>query len=149
MTAVHQSNVARPTPEFSGVEFAADADGLSADKPSSSKGWRSPGGRAMIDAHASKTLAQATDAGRQTQRYLECVTRQIMARAGRQAMTVKARSRPRRRSGPRIYHHEFVGRFAFERWVELDVIARSLAMQEQVIGKLQPRDKPPVHHPSA
>lgn len=43
---------------------------------------------------------------------------------------------------------ELVDRLTFERWVELDIIARSLAMQEQVIGKLQPRDKPPVHHPA-
>jgi hypothetical protein len=82
--------MARPTHNFSGVEFAADVEGLSADKPSSSTGWRSPGERAMVDSHASKTLAQAIDAGRQSQRHLEYLSRQMMARAERQAMTVKA-----------------------------------------------------------
>ncbi|TZG32324.1 hypothetical protein [Agrobacterium sp. B1(2019)] len=97
----------------------------------------------MIDAHASKTLAQAIDAGRQTQRHLECLTRQIMARAGRQAMTAKAGA------GPRKYHHELVHRLTFERWVELDVIACSLAVQEQAIGELRHRDEFPTHHPAA
>lgn len=41
MTAVHRSNFAPPTPKFLGVEFATSADGLFADRPSSSKGWQS------------------------------------------------------------------------------------------------------------
>ena len=102
----------------------------------------------MTDIGDSKPLAKAIGARRQTQRHLECLTRQIVSRARRQATTVNARSRNRRRSGLRIYYQELVDRLTFERWVELDVIARSLAMQEQVIGKLQPRDKPPVHHPA-
>jgi len=102
----------------------------------------------MTDIGASKPLAKAIGARRQTQRHLECLTRQIVSRARRQATTVNARSRNRRRSGLRIYYQEIVDRLTFERWVELDVIARSLAMQEQVIGKLQPHDKRPVHHPA-
>jgi hypothetical protein len=41
MTAVSQSNMAAPTPDFSGVEFAISADGLSVDRPTSFVGWRS------------------------------------------------------------------------------------------------------------
>jgi hypothetical protein len=102
----------------------------------------------MTDIGASKPLAEAIGARRQTQRHLEFLTRQIVSRARRQATTENARSRNRRRSGLRIYYQELVDRLTFERWVELDVIARSLAMQEQVTCKLQPRDKPPVHHPA-
>ena len=55
-------------------------------------------------------------------------------------------SRPRRRSS--LYHRELVDRLAFERWVELDMIACRLAMQEQVIGAFQYRDREPVLHPA-
>ncbi|MFN7026514.1 MAG: hypothetical protein ACK4QP_18765 [Pseudorhizobium sp.] len=58
------------------------------------------------------------------------------------------RSRARRRSGHRPHHHELVDRFAFERWVELDTLACTLAMQEQVIGAFQHRDREPVLHPA-
>lgn len=88
----------------------------------------------MIDVDTSRSLANAIGARRETRRHLECLTRQIMARAGRQAITVKARSRTRRRSGPRTYHQELVDRLTFERWVELDVVACRQAVQEQVIG---------------
>jgi hypothetical protein len=62
---------------------------------------------------------------------------------------VKARSRARRKSGPRIYYRELVDRLTFERWVELDMIACRLAVQEQGIGELQDRDDMPVHYPAA
>lgn len=100
----------------------------------------------MINTHASKTLAKSIDAGREAQRHLECLTRQIMARAGRQAITVKARSRTRRSYGPRTYHQELVDRLTFERWAELDIIACRLAVQEQVVGELCHRDKRPAYH---
>lgn len=148
MTAASQPTIAASAPSVSGVEFF-DADALSADKPSSSKGWRSPGGRAVIDAHASKPLVKAIVAGRETQRHLECLTRQIVSRARRQATTVKARSRNRRRSSLRIYYQELVDRLTFERWVELDMIVCRLAMQEQVIGELRHREKRPVRHQAA
>lgn len=94
----------------------------------------------MTDIGISKPLAKAIGARRETQRYLERLTRQIVSRAGRQATTGKTRSRNRRRSGPRIYYQELVDRLTFERWAELDVIACNLAMQEPVNGELQPRD---------
>lgn len=103
----------------------------------------------MIDIGVSKPLAKAIGARRETQRHLECLMRQIASRARRQATTVKARSRNRRRCGSRTYHHELVHRLTFERWVELDVIACSLAVQEQVIGELRHRDDVPAHHPAA
>lgn len=56
----------------------------------------------MIDIRTSKPLAKAIGARRETQRHLDCLTRQIAARAGRQATTVKVRSRARRRSSPRL-----------------------------------------------
>jgi hypothetical protein len=102
----------------------------------------------MIDIRTSKPLAKAIGARRDIQRHLECLTRQIAARAGRQATTVKVRSRARRRSSPRLYHRELFDRFAFERWVELDTLACTLAMQEQVIGDFQRRDCEPVRHPA-
>jgi hypothetical protein len=77
----------------------------------------------MIDIRTSKPLAKAIGAQREIQRHLDCLSRQIAARAGRQATTVKVRSRARRRSSPRLYHREIVDRLAFERWVELDMIA--------------------------
>lgn len=70
----------------------------------------------MIDIFASNPLVKAIGARRETQRHLDCLTRQIAARAGRQALTVRVRSRARRRSGPRLYRHELADRLAFERW---------------------------------
>lgn len=102
----------------------------------------------MIDIRLLRPLAKAIGARRETQRHLDCLTRQIAARAGRQATTVKVRSRARRRSSPRLYHREIIDRLAFERWVELDMIACRLAMQEQVIGAFQHRDREPVLHPA-
>ena len=102
----------------------------------------------MIDMRLLRPLAKAIGAQREIQRHLECLNRQIAARAGRQATTVKVRSRARRRSSPRLYYRELVDRFAFERWVELDTIACRLAMQEQVIGAFQHRDHEPVLHPA-
>ena len=92
--------------------------------------------------------AKAIRDRRETQRHLDCLSRQIAARAARQTTTMKVRSRARRRSGPRLYHRELVDRFAFERWVELDTIACRLAMQEQVIGAFQHRDREPSLHPA-
>ena len=63
MIAVSQSNIAAPTPDFSGVEFATSADGLSVDRPSSFIGWRSPGGWTMINIRASKPLAKQSSPG--------------------------------------------------------------------------------------
>lgn len=102
----------------------------------------------MVDIGALKPLAEAIGARRGTQRYLERLTRQTVSRAGRQATTVKTRSRNRPRSGPRIYYRELVDRLTFERWVKLDVIACRMAMQEWVIDELRHRDKRPVHHPA-
>lgn len=102
----------------------------------------------MIEIRTSNPLAKAIGARRETQRHLDCLTRHIAARAGRQATTVKVRSRARRRSGHRPHYHELVDRFAFERWVELDTLACTLAMQEQVIGDFQRRDCEPVRHPA-
>jgi hypothetical protein len=102
----------------------------------------------MIDIRLLRPLAKAIGARRETQRHLDCLTRQIAARAGRQATTVKVRSRVRRRSSPRLYHRELVDRFAFERWEELETIACRPAMQEQVIGAFQHRDHEPVLHPA-
>ena len=102
----------------------------------------------MIDIRTSKPLAKAIGARRETQRHLDCLTRQIAARAGRPATTVKVWSRARRRSSPRLYHRELVDRFAFERLFELDTIACRLAMHEQVIGELQYNDRGPVQHPA-
>ncbi len=45
MTAVSQSNMTAPTPDFSGVEIATDADGLSVDVPSFFIRCRSSGDR--------------------------------------------------------------------------------------------------------
>ncbi len=98
----------------------------------------------MIDIRASKTLAKAIAAPCEAQWHLECLTRQIAARAGRQLTTAKVRSRARRRTGPRLYHQELVGRLTFERWIELDVIACRLAMEEQVIEDSKRGDHEPV-----
>ncbi|MUZ60600.1 hypothetical protein [Agrobacterium vitis] len=102
----------------------------------------------MIEIRPLRPLAKAIGARRETQRHLDCLTRQIAARAGRQETTVKVRSRARRRSSPRLYHRELFDRFAFERWVELDTIACRLAMQEQVIRAFRHRDREPVLHPA-
>ena len=102
----------------------------------------------MIDIRLLRPLAKASGARRETPRPLECLNRQIAARAGRQATTVKVRSRARRRSSPRLYHRELVDRFAFERWEELETIACRLAMQEQVIGAFRHRDRERVLHPA-
>ncbi|HCL67611.1 MAG TPA: hypothetical protein DIC56_22805 [Rhizobium sp.] len=102
----------------------------------------------MIDVRLLRPLAKAIGARRETQRHLDRLTRQIAARAARQATTVKVRSRVRRRSSPRLHHRELVDRLAFERWVELDTIACRLAMQEQVIGELQYNDREPVLNPA-
>ncbi|OQP84497.1 hypothetical protein BTR14_19170 [Rhizobium rhizosphaerae] len=91
----------------------------------------------MIDVLASKPLAKAIGARREAQRHLDCLTRQIAARAGRQAITVKVRSRVRRRSGLRLYRHELAARLAFERWTELETLAHRLAFQEQIIDALE------------
>jgi hypothetical protein len=80
----------------------------------------------MIDVLAPKPLEKAIGARRETQRHLDCLTRQLAARAGRQAITVKVRSRARRRSGPRLYHREVADRLAFERWCELETLASRL-----------------------
>jgi len=45
VTAVSQPNMAAPTPDFSGVEIATDADGLSVDVLSFFISWRSSGDR--------------------------------------------------------------------------------------------------------
>ncbi len=102
----------------------------------------------MIDIRLLRPLAKAIGARREIERHLDCLTRQIAARAGRQATTVKVRSRARRRSGHRSHYLELVDRFAFERWVELDAIACRLAMQELVIRAFQRRDCEPVRHPA-
>lgn len=52
----------------------------------------------MIDVRLLRPLAKAIGARREIKRHLDCLTRQIAARAGRQATTVKDRSRVRRRS---------------------------------------------------
>lgn len=103
----------------------------------------------MIDIFASNPLAKAICARRETKRHLDCLTRQIAARAERQATTVKVRSRTGRRSGARLYRQELLDSLTFERWRELDTIASRLAMQEQVIGRLKHRDCEPIRHPVA
>lgn len=91
----------------------------------------------MIDIFASNPLAKAICARRETQRHLDCFSRQIAARAGRQAITVRVRSRARRRSGPPLCCHELADRLTFERWGELDTLAHRLALQQQVIDELE------------
>ncbi|NGO66069.1 hypothetical protein G6N76_20630 [Rhizobium daejeonense] len=91
----------------------------------------------MIDVRAPKPLAKAIGARRETQRHLDCLTRQIAARAGRQTITVRVRSRARRRSGPRLYHQELADRLVFERWGELDTLTCRLVLQEQIIDALE------------
>ena len=91
----------------------------------------------MIDMLVPIALEEAIGARRETQRHLDRLTRQIAARAGRQTITAKVRSRARRRSSPRLYHRELADRLAFERWGELDTLASSLAVQEQTIDALE------------
>jgi len=98
----------------------------------------------MIGVLASKPLAKAISARRETQRHLDCLTRQIAARAGRQAITVKVRSRSRRRSSPHLFHREFVERLIFDRWGELDTLTSRLVVQEQIIDALARYGDPPV-----
>lgn len=98
----------------------------------------------MIDVRAPKPLATAIGARGETQRHLDCLTRQIAARAGRQTITMKVRSRAGRRSGPRLYHQELADRLAFERWRELDTLASRLAVQEQIIDTLEHCGEAPV-----
>lgn len=91
----------------------------------------------MIDILASRPLAKPVMARRETQRHLDCLTRQIDARAGRQAITVRVRSRAHRLSGLRLYHQELADRLAFDRWGELDTLASRLVVQEQVIAAFE------------
>ncbi len=91
----------------------------------------------MTDVLASRPLAKAIRARRETLRHLDCLTRQIAARAGRQAITLKVRSRARRRSDPRLYHQELADRLSFERWGELDTLTCRLVVQEQIIDALE------------
>jgi hypothetical protein len=98
----------------------------------------------MIDILAPKPLEKAICARRETQRDLDCLNRQIAARASRQAITVKVRSRARRRSGFRLYRHDLADRLAFERWAELDTLAHRLAFQEQIIDALEHCGDAPV-----
>jgi len=93
----------------------------------------------MIEILTPKPLEKAIGARRETQQHLDCLNRQIAARAGRQAITVKVRSRARRRSGFRLYRHDLADRLAFERWAELDTLAHRLALQQQVIDELELR----------
>ena len=140
MTDARRSDMAQATPEFSGVEVANSTGSLSAERAVFLRRLAEPEGGVLTDIGISKLLAKAIGARRETQRYLERLTRQIVSRAGRQATTVKTRSRNRRRSGPRIYYQELVDRLTYERWAELDVIACNLAMQEPVKSELQLRD---------
>lgn len=98
----------------------------------------------MIDVLAPKPLEKAIGAQHEIQRHLDCLNRQIAARAGRQAITAKVRSRARRRSGPRVYHQELADRLAFERWGELDTLGSRLAVQEQIIDALEHCGDAPV-----
>lgn len=98
----------------------------------------------MIDVLASRSLATAVSARHETLRHLYCLTRQIAARAGRKAITVKTRRRARRRSGRRLYHQELVERLAFERWSELDTLTCRLVVQEQIIDALELHGHAPV-----
>lgn len=91
----------------------------------------------MIDILALKPLDKAIGARHETLQHLNCLTRQIAARAGRQTITVKVRSRARRRSGFPLYRNDLADRLAFERWAELDTLAHRLAFQEQIINALE------------
>ncbi|WP_113462364.1 hypothetical protein [Rhizobium rhizoryzae] len=93
----------------------------------------------MIDILAPKSLDKAIGTRRETLQHLNCLTRQIAARAGRQV-----RSRARRRSGLRLYHQELADRLAFDRWGELDTVASRLAVQEQIIDALEHCGDAPV-----
>ena len=75
-----------------------------------------------IDIPVSKPLAKAIGARRQTQRHLDRLTQRIAASAGRQAITVKARSREQSLSGLRVYRPALADRLAFESWGELDAL---------------------------
>lgn len=58
-------------------------------------------------------------------------------------MTMKARSRVRRRSGHRLYQHQLADRLTFERWRELDAVMWGLRVQEQIIDEYKRRDDAP------
>jgi hypothetical protein len=90
----------------------------------------------MIDILAPGSLSTAVSARRETLRHLNCLTRQIAARARRQAVSAKVRSRARRRSASRVDRLELADCLAFERWHELDELASRLAVQEQIIDEL-------------
>jgi len=148
MTAAWQSNVAAHTPDFFEDGICHQCVRHTRRQGILPRRLAKPGGWAVTDVRDSKPLAKAIGARRETQRHLECLTRQIASRARRQEATVKAWSRTPRRSGPRTHHQELVDRLTFERWVELDVIACRLAVQGQLIGELQGRANVPVHHPA-
>lgn len=103
----------------------------------------------MTAGRVSNPLAEAISARCETERYLDCVTRQIAARARRQAITKTVRSRMRRLVRPRLDQRKFIERLVFERRGELDPIACRLTMHERVIGKLQHRDLKLVSHQAA
>lgn len=98
----------------------------------------------MIDVRVSRPLAKPVGTRREIRRHLDCLTRQIAVRAGRQATTVRVRSRARRRSGVRLYRQELVNSLTFERWSEVDTLAYRLAAREQVIDELQHSSAPRV-----
>lgn len=98
----------------------------------------------MTDVLASRSLAKAIGAQRETLRHLDCLIGQIAARAERQAITIKVRSRARRRSGPRLCHQELADRLVFERWGGLDTLASPLAVREQIIDALADCGDAPV-----
>lgn len=117
MTTACQSNMAAPTPDFRGWRLPPARTASSSISRNTLKMTGHPSSSAaeargydMIDIRASKPLAKAIGARRETQRHLECLTRQIMARASRQATTVNVQSQTRRRSGPRTYDRELIDR---------------------------------------
>jgi hypothetical protein len=82
----------------------------------------------MIDAYASKTRAKAIDAGRITQWHLECLADCV---ARRKTDDDREGAEPSAAEiGSSYYFRELVDRLTFERWVELDMIAWGLAVQE-------------------
>ncbi len=102
----------------------------------------------MIDILAPKRAGQGNRRPLETLQHLNCLTRQIAARAGRRAITVKVRSRARRRSGFRHYRHDLADRLAFEHCLGTGhTLAIKLVVQEQIIDALEHAVKrlfPPV-----
>jgi hypothetical protein len=90
----------------------------------------------MIDVLASGSLSTAVSARRETQRHLNCLTRQIAARARRLAVSAKFLSRARHRSAPDVDHVELADRLALERRHELGELASRLVVQGQIIDEL-------------